>query len=122
VRCVSAKHFRKEDVQKARLSGKVVEIRGGNVSIRYEGETRAERPDPKVGLESKLLGRAVFNMASGRFTSFELIAVGNRWGTQETRESVNPSPLGFIFVLIPATDPRDHAPPRFLALEQDYWK
>lgn len=122
VRCVSAKHFRKEDVQKARLTGKVVEVRGNNVSLRFEGSSRAERLDPKVGLETSLLGRAVFNAASGRFSTFELIAVGNRWGTQETRESVNPSPLGFIFVLVPGTDPRDHAPPRFLALEQDYWK
>jgi hypothetical protein len=122
VRCVSAKHNRKEDVQKARLTGKVVEIRGGNVSIRYQGESRAERLDTKVGYESKLLGRAIFNMASGRFTSFELIAVGNRWGIQETRENVAPSPMGFIFVIPPGNDSRDHAPPRFLALEQDYWK
>lgn len=122
VRCHMAKLFRKEDVQKARLTGKVMEVRGNNVSLRYEGESRAERLDTKVGVESRLLGRAVFNMVSGRFTSFELIAVGTRWGRQETRESPNPTPLGFIFVLPPGHDPRDQAPPRFLVIENDYWK
>ena len=122
VRCHVAKLFRKEDVQKARLTGKVVEVRGNNVSIRYEGESRAERLDTKVGVECKLLGRAILNAASGRFTSFELVAVGTRWGNQETRESPNPTPLGFIFVIPPGNDPRDHAPPRFLVIEKDYWK
>jgi len=122
VRCVSAKHFRKEDMTKARLTGKVMDVKGNNVSLRYEGETRAERLDSKVGYEGKLLGRAVFNVASGRFTTFELVAVGNRWGIQETRENTSPTPLGFIFVIPAGNDPRDQAPPRFLALEQDYWK
>jgi hypothetical protein len=122
VRCHVAKCFRKEDVQKARLVGKVLEVRGNNVALRFEGESRAERLDTKVGLETNLLGRAIFNIASARFTSFELIAVGTRWGTQETRESVNPTPLGFIFVLPPGNDSRDHAPPRYLVLDKDYWK
>jgi hypothetical protein len=122
VRCHVAKLFRKEDLQKARLTGKVVEVRGNSVLLRYEGESRAERLDTKVGYESKILGHAVFNVASGRFTSFELIAVGTRWGHQETRESASPTPLGFIFVLPQGNDPRDHAPPRFLVIEKDYWK
>lgn len=122
VRCHMAKLFRKEDVQKARLTGKVVEVRGNNVMVRYEGESRAERLDTKVGYESAMLGRAVFNAASGRFTTFELIAVGRRWGLQETRESAKPTPLGFIFVIPAGRDPRDHAPPRFLVIEKDYWK
>ncbi len=122
VRCHMGRLFRKEDVQKARLTGKVVEVRGNNVMVRYEGESRAERLDTKVGYESRLLGRAVFNVATGRFSSFELIAVGTRWGVQETRPSPAPTPLGFIFVLPVGTDARDHAPPRFLVIEQDYWK
>src|SRR6185295_1342626 len=122
VRCHVAKQFRKEDVQKASLAGKVLEVRGNSVSVRFEGESRAERLDTKVGLETRLLGHAVFNTASGRFTSFELIAVGTRWGAQETRESVNPTPLGFLFMLSPGSDSRDHAPPRYLVLDRNYWK
>lgn len=122
VRCHMGKLFRKEDVQRARLSGKVVEIRGNNVLLRYEGESRAERLDTKVGYESRLLGRAEFNVVSGRFASFELIAVGTRWGVQETRDNPAPTPLGFHFAIPAGNDARDHAPPRFLVIEQDYWK
>ena len=122
VRCHMAKFFRKEDVQQARITGKVVEVQGNNVSLRYEGESRAERLDTKVGCETKLLGRAVFNTASRRFTLFELIAVGTRWGHQQTRNDPKPTPLGFIFVIPPGNDPRDHAPPRNMVIEKEYWK
>lgn len=122
VRCHMAKFFRKEDVQLARLTGKVVEVQGNNVSLRFEGESRAERLDTKVGCETRMLGRAVFNTSSRRFTLFELIAVGTRWGRQQTRPDPKPTPLGFIFVLPPGNDPRDHAPPRNLVIEKEYWK
>jgi hypothetical protein len=50
VRCHMALVFRKEDVQKARITGKVLEVKGNNVSIRYEGESRAERRDTQSGI------------------------------------------------------------------------
>jgi hypothetical protein len=122
VRCHMALVFRKEDVQKARITGRVVEVKGNIVTLRYEGESRAERRDTKVGLETRILGHGVFNAATRKFTGFELVAVGKRWGLQETRENADPSPIGFVFTLVPGNDPRDHAPPRFLVIEDDYWK
>jgi len=122
VRCHMAKTFRKDDVQKARITGKVVEVKGGIASIRYEGESRSERRDTQVGYECKILGRALFNAASGRFQAFELIAVGKRWGIMETRDSAEATPMGFVFIIPPGNDARDHAPPRFLVIENEYWK
>jgi hypothetical protein len=75
-----------------------------------------------VGYESKILGHGVFKVASRKFSAFELVAVGKRWGIQETRDSADPSPIGFAFIIPPGNDPRDHAPPRFLVIESDYWK
>jgi hypothetical protein len=74
-----------EAVEKAVLHVEVLEVKDGAVTLRLEGETRTSlipcTQAPKGhGYEAKLLGRAVYDPAARRFSLFELVAVGSRWG------------------------------------------
>jgi hypothetical protein len=115
--------FPKEAVEKAGLRVEVLEVKDGRVSLRLEGETRtslspcAQAPKGH-GYEAKLLGRAVYDPASGRFTLFELVAVGSRWGALRHSERIlfddlDPAPLGFACVLAGDT-PAERLAPLFL--------
>jgi hypothetical protein len=65
------------------------------------------------GLQARLLGKASFDRAQGRFLRFELLAVGTRWGGRST--DMKPSPIGFFFT-IAGTGPAERLPPA------QFWK
>src|SRR5262249_29943178 len=81
-------------IEKARLTVAVTAVDGSVVSLRLEGETRAaaegswsvrglRNPQPtpqKRGFETRLLGKATYDGTKERFVTFELVAVGTRWG------------------------------------------
>lgn len=95
--------FDESEVKKARISTEVTAVEGDVVSLRLEGETRtAKEKGREHGLEMRLLGKATFNLAKGRFRAFEMVAVGSRWGG--TRYNVrwgdkDAAPIGILFTL-----------------------
>jgi hypothetical protein len=105
--------FADSEVEKARLTATVTAVDGGLVSLRFEGETRTsasgvwavgqEKASPqKRGYESRLLGRAVYDLKNGKFTSFDLAAVGTRWGGtvyNGRTDDLDPAPMGFALTL-----------------------
>jgi hypothetical protein len=109
--------FEREHVQLAQLTLEVTELVDGALHLRLHGRTRAERPRGNFGtagpqgLACELLGRAVFE--GKRFTTFELVALGRRWGGTQynAREGQRESQLGIAFVLdteAPRVAPANH--------------
>ena len=109
--------FPKEAIKKARLTSTVVQVKGDLVSLSFEGETRASLVSPKkIGYEPKLLGRATYNLKEQKFVSFELLAVGLRWGLGNCNQRHNPAPalMGIVFTLA-GDSQAERLPPAFFS-------
>ena len=109
--------FPKEAIEKARLTSTVVQVEGDLVSLSFEGETRTSMVSPKkIGYEPKLLGRATYNLKEQIFVSFELLAVGMRWGLGNCNQRNNPAPalMGIVFTLA-GDSQTERLPPAFLS-------
>src|SRR5262249_6706078 len=108
--------FEEREVQKARLRTEVTAADGGVVSLRLEGETRTAREGRREhGLDMRLLGKATFDLARGRFRTFELVAVGSRWGGTQLngrRGDTDAAPIGILFTLA-ADSPCERVAPAF---------
>jgi hypothetical protein len=109
--------YDEKHVEKAELAVKVVREDGDIVELRYEGATRTSAEgkwpvrgfadmnaptDQKRGYDAKLLGRAKYDRAKGRFVEFELVAAGTRWGGTQYNargDDLLPAPLGLAFTL-----------------------
>jgi hypothetical protein len=117
-------------VRRARLVTEVTAIEGSVVRLKLEGETLAqaegrwpvagyrdaERPSPQTrGFETRLLGEARFDLEQERFVSFELLALGQRWGGTQYNgraDDLHPAPVGVFFTLAPNT-PAGRVAPAF---------
>lgn len=109
--------FPKEAIEKGRLTSTVAQVEGDLVSLLFEGESRASMVSPsKIGYEPKLLGRAKYNLKHQRFVSFELVAVGMRWGLGNCnqRHDPSPAPMGIVFTLA-GDSPAERLPPAFIS-------
>jgi hypothetical protein len=108
--------FEESQVKKARLSTEVTAVGGDVVSLRLEGETRTAMEGRREhGLDMRLLGKATFDLARGRFLTFELVALGSRWGGTQLngrRGDVDAAPIGILFTLA-ADSPSERVAPAF---------
>lgn len=119
--------FPKEAVVTAELRSEVVAVDGDIVRLRLKGRTRAEQKgrwvardggkpgDNERGVATELDGRAVFDRVTGAFTSFELLAIGQRWGATQYNQRADDAAatrIGFAFVLAGRNHP--HVAPAFL--------
>lgn len=117
-------------VKKARINARVTAIDGDVVTLRLEGETHtaAEGKWPvqgyrdqrtpatqKRGFEARLLGKAAYDVKKERFPTFELLAVGMRWGATQfngRRDDPGPAPMGVFFTLA-GDSPSERVAPAF---------
>jgi hypothetical protein len=117
--------FPAEAVEKAGLSLTVLRVEGDRVHLKAEGAVRAvQKGDWKVsasescserGVDLKLLGRAVWDAKAGRFTAFDLLAAGPRWGGTGLARTgdLAPQPLGVAFRLAGNSE-AERVPPAFV--------
>ncbi len=95
--------FEENQVKKARLTAEVTAVDGNVVALRLEGETRTEMSGPrKHGLDMRLLGKATYDLTKARFLTFELVALGSRWGGTQLngrRGDSDAAPIGILFTL-----------------------
>jgi hypothetical protein len=109
--------FPRDSVEKALLDAEVTGTEGTLLSLRLTGTVRAVRrgrwpvdgykdaaapTDQELGLDATLLGYATFDRATGRFTRFDLVALGTRWGGTQynaRHDDLDPSAIGFGFAL-----------------------
>lgn len=115
-----------QDLTRARLTSTLTGVAGDVVTLRIEGDGRWEAKGRWVveglgnepleqtrGVEARLLGTATWDRVAARFTTFELVAAGLRWGA--TRYNVRqddraPAPIGFLFELA-SSAPDEHVAP-----------
>jgi hypothetical protein len=104
--------FEKSHVHAASLVTEVVKVKKKAVELSFSGEIRlnsgpwSERPDGTAtrGAKVELLGEAVYDRRQKRYTRFELVAVGVRWGRTQfnfRQDDLAPSPIGWVFTLAP---------------------
>lgn len=107
--------FRDAEVEQARLTSRVVKLEGAQIHLVLEGATRTsaegrwhmgglrfEKKKMTRGFEARLRGTAVFDTATARFTAFEMVAVGTRWGGTQYNardDDLDPAPMGVALVL-----------------------
>jgi hypothetical protein len=133
VRGVNDAHpFDDKHVEKAEMFIRVVKIDGDILRLKVEGTTRAVepplaeavgsgRPDEKErGYEAGLLGHATVDLHRGKFLSFELVAIGPRWGGRGGAHSMRqddpgPQPMGLAFRMVPASELTETSAPRHAA-------
>lgn len=118
VRALNYAFFKPEEVEVALLKTTVMEVREAGIAVRFEGATRASTPAPDSrGYESKLAGRAIWDPRKERFTSFELVAVGDRWGAGNCNQRNNDTaraPMGIALVMA-GNQPADRICPAFIS-------
>lgn len=98
---------------RAELAFEVTAVDGDEVRLRIAGASRTEEKD--AGFESKIVGRATWNLKAKRFTAFEMVATGPRWGdmtvTGSRRDDPGPHPMGVAFRLAATREGSDRVPP-----------
>lgn len=125
------------NVEKTRLTAEVAAVKGNVITLRLEGETRTSAegtwsvrgyqdmnsPSPqKRGFDTKLLGKASFDTKKERFTAFELVAAGTRWGGTQYNgrgDDLAPAPMGVVFTLA-GESPAEHVAPAFFGRGYDW--
>lgn len=128
--------FSPGEVAGSRLTSEVVGVEGDALELRLAGRTRAvsdgswelgdniwtpEGRWPR-SLETRVLGRAVFDRSTGRFTAFELLALGHRAGRTQLngRRDDEAGPIGFWFELA-GDAPGDRVAPGFVHVYDAPW-
>jgi hypothetical protein len=115
--------FPQKAVKQAELTAEVIDVKGNRVSLRYQGRTRTSEvhdgvhvegkwnakgpgiPEPQTrGVDTRIEGRAVYDQKAGRFVSFELVALSQRWGGNAyngrlDERDFGPAPMGIVLQL-----------------------
>jgi hypothetical protein len=95
--------FRDDAVKAASIKCKVDKLKKGVVYFDMEGEV--ELDDGRRGLDAKILGKGEYNTKEQKFTKFELVVVGERWGRTQynaREDDTERAPIGYCFQI--ATD------------------
>jgi hypothetical protein len=116
------------------VTSEVLGTEGDRVRLALRGRVRLEylmrwrRPNDgaeqqsECGYDTTLAGEAVWDRSKERFTSFELVAAGPRWGTNQYNnrgDDLGPAPMGIAMTLASA-DPKDRTPPH-QSSHRGYW-
>lgn len=131
--------FAPADIEAVEMLSRVEWVEGSVVTLSIEGRTRAvadgnwrlgenlwERfPNRPRGVETVLFGAARFDRATGRFTEFRMVAVGESWGgsgLNGRRGAADDArfPIAWRFTLAGGA-PADRVPPAFINIYGADW-
>ncbi len=105
------------DVKKVSLTATVTKVDGDRVHLDLEGASHTDKegvwpingaedhgaPKPqKRGIQVRILGRAVYNLHTEAFESFEMVALGKRWGATQWNgrtDDLGENGIGYAFRL-----------------------
>jgi len=124
-----------QELELARLDATVVSREGDHVQLEFDGHTLAvsdgswhlgendwkpSQPLPH-GIETRLVGRAVWDTRAARLLELELIGLGRHWGrTENNGRGLDPSPGLVGFLMRPAAADQAVAPTFILAYDADW--
>jgi hypothetical protein len=130
--------LRKEDIRDGKLTLTVESLSDNTIRMRMEGfarlgsdfataEAAAKEKRASSGYEPQLLGALEFDRRKGRFTKFDLVALGDTYGQLggDLKYLYRPgrNPLGVAFELVPPNGPiADRTvPPRGMRFPRNYY-
>jgi hypothetical protein len=105
--------FAANQVQEAVVTSKVEMIVGTTAYLNFSGQAKCD--DGSRGVVLRLYGEGEWDVVRKRFTKFDLVALGQRWGgtqNNEREDDPGPSPIGFAFT-IAGDSPAEHIAPAF---------
>lgn len=120
--------YEADEVERAQLESKVTAVDGERLELALRGRTHTsakgrwpvngfedsrEPAQQTRGFEAELVGRATFDRGAGRFTRFELVAVGTRWGGTQFNgrgDDLEPAPMG-VSLSLAGTTPAERVVP-----------
>jgi hypothetical protein len=122
-------------IKYASLTSTVVRAGSDQIVLRLEGRSKASQQgargdanprrsntDQWRGVEVSLLGRATYDVKAEKFKTFDMVAIGKRWGGLRWKDEGGP--IGFEFRIAPGRA-MDRTPPYGLAwgemLANPYW-
>lgn len=100
-------NFSKSQTSSTKIMGTITRIDNAKVEVEISGNTLGKvegNPRSRRGVETKLIGHAVFDRQSKSFSEFEMVAVGHRWGRtrfNDRRRQMDATPIGYVFQLAP---------------------
>jgi hypothetical protein len=115
-------------IRDASLGAEIVDVSGSRITLTLRGAVKLERVAEWVapedgetkrydtGFHCTLAGEAVWDDERGAFTAFEMVAAGDRWGTNQYNfryDDLGPAPMGIAFELA-GTTPSDRTAPHCL--------
>lgn len=121
--------WKPSSVKEANASARVVRVKEGRAFIKLSGHVKCdEAPDKKIvnpysgarnrrqGIDLQLSGRLVWDIKQEKFTQFQWVAIGDRWGTATynfRHNDLQKNPIGFLLELLPTT-PENMTEPKYL--------
>ena len=122
--------FDQKSIEKAELKGEVTGIEKNIATIAFNGATRVAQKgkwhieglndnkptELERGYETHLLGRAEYDLASKKFSAFELVALGPRWGGTQFNvrgDDLKPFPM-VVALRLAGETPADRVAPSYL--------
>lgn len=105
--------FSRREVAGSQIAAEVVKREGTRVKIKITGTTKGDSlgrglREPAHGVETRILGHAVFDLQKEAFVEFEMVALGTRQGQTQLngrRRDAESGPIGFVFDLAAADAP-----------------
>lgn len=108
--------FAPQEIQESNLGIEIQERQGTRVILKIRGNAKAVAKGPWLlgendwtptypldhGMTTEILGKATFDLSLNKFTEFEMVAIGKRYGkTQNNGRSggLHSSYIGFVFTL-----------------------
>jgi len=119
-------HWERKDVRSHKLIATVEAVDKSAITLSLEGAVLlATHDDPAKadrGFDVALRGVIHIDAATGRIARFDMVAVGEHWGSGPFTRGARPgrSPLGVAFELATGKDATDRVPPQAARSYRDY--
>ncbi|MGC6465905.1 MAG: hypothetical protein ACON5N_09990 [Akkermansiaceae bacterium] len=86
------------------------------------GEFEMQKKEGKLGFQGAIKGELAFE--DGKLTRFDWLVLGDQWGegTYTRGARSGKTPLGQVFQLTDASQPKDCIPPQSIRWEKGYWE
>lgn len=110
--------WRREEIRASELNLMVERVSSTEIHLRLEGSallaTEADPDRAARGYQPQLLGFIVYDKKQRRLTQFDLVAVGNQWGSGRYTRGARPgrTPFGVAFELASGESPAERIAPQ----------
>lgn len=114
------------NIEASQVETRIASVKDGQITLTLRGSARlVQKPNGEInpysgtrvtkerGIDLKISGQMTFNRKTETFDRFDMVAVGQRWGTDVysfRHKDPGPQPIGFAFELLPRESRNRPAP------------